>query len=128
MMRKDAVAGDIHMCKFSANDKCFIEKCIYERDYDIVDGEEKQDLKSCVKLAIKLTELKRLSKDEREMIDIFSISSTKLFFKVAILGFVAAVIVSCLMNLVCNESSIELLNNLLWGIAMAVGVIILRIR
>mgnify|MGYP003303410637 CR=1 FL=1 len=45
MMRKDAVAGDIHMCKFSANDKCFIEKCIYKCDYSIVDGEEeKQDL------------------------------------------------------------------------------------
>ena len=75
LLRKDTTAGDIYSCMFQSKGRCFFETVTYQTSDDHSD-----DLNTRVGIAVKLAELGRLTRAEREEVNGPALSKLALFF------------------------------------------------
>ncbi|MGN1160655.1 MAG: DUF3878 family protein, partial [Candidatus Fimenecus sp.] len=109
LLRKNETSGDIYSCLFNAKGRRLFQTISYESGYVNLDGEyESDDLEKRVKIAVKKSQLVKLTKEERKEIYGFDIPYWKLFLFVFIvmgglygifmtIGFMLIAIVACLV-------------------------------
>lgn len=109
LLRKGEDAGDIYSCLFNAKGRRFFQTVSWEHEYAAPDGETKSDnLEQCVQIAVKKTELRKLTKEEQTALMGFDLPGWQLFFLIFMvtgglfgifmtLGFMLIGVVICLL-------------------------------
>lgn len=132
LLRKGEEKGDIFSCHFNDNAHHLLHHVSYEGDFVNDEGEwESQDLATRVQVAVKLTELMKLTKKEKEEIGYLDIPGFKIFLSVFLLmggmygicmtvAFMLIGVISCL--LVGQPETIPaLFTDMPWWILLAIA-------
>lgn len=129
LLRKSETAGDVYSCLFNAKGRRLFRIISYQSGYMNPGGEyPADDLERMVKIAVKIAELTKLTKEERQATVGSDFPSWKLFFFVFVLmgglfgilltiGFMLMTVVACLV-LGQPQAIPSMFTDIPWGVGL----------